>query len=166
MTSLMESLSTYMVPFNMFFPEINLLQSGNFFKVMRGEEELGIFMALELYCPDPDCDCQKVLIQFFEVINQEPRAHASLSYGWESIPFYQKWGGMTKKEALEMKEGYLEPFNPQLQYAPELLEAFRSRIKEDPQFLKKLKLHYTMVKDKISQKEEHKKNVIPIRPRR
>ncbi|OYZ37771.1 MAG: hypothetical protein B7Y25_03160 [Alphaproteobacteria bacterium 16-39-46] len=65
-----------------------------------------------------------------------------------------------------MKEGYLEPFNPQLQYAPELLEAFRSRIKEDPQFLKKLKLHYTMVKDKISQKEEHKKNVIPIRPRR
>ncbi|OYZ37772.1 MAG: hypothetical protein B7Y25_03165 [Alphaproteobacteria bacterium 16-39-46] len=80
MTSLMESLSTYMVPFNMFFPEIDLLQSGSFFKVMRGEEELGIFMALELYCPDPDCDCQKVLIQFFEVINQEPRAHASLSY--------------------------------------------------------------------------------------
>ena len=99
------------------------------------------------------------------MIDQKPRAHASLSYGWESIPFYQEWGGMTKKEALEMKEGYLEPFNPQLQYAPELLKAFRTRIKENPQFLEKLKLHYTMVKDKISQETEHKKNVIPFRPR-
>lgn len=97
-------------------------------------QEQNVFRLDEFYCPDPACDCQKVLVMFMEVRDGTIRPHGALSYGWQSVNFYQKWGRFPKSEARELVQGYLEPLSPQLEHAELLLDAFCSRVKKDERF--------------------------------
>lgn len=141
-----------MESFIKYFPESDL-KSEQLFQISRQNENPVLFKLFEFYCPDTDCDCQKVLINFVEVTDQKSFVHATVSYGWESVPFYEEWGAR-KKEALQIKRGYLEPSSPQLEYARDLLDAFRLRV-QDPEFLQMLKFHYTMFKFETSQKDDN-----------
>ena len=74
---------------------------------------------------------------------------ATISYGWESLDFYTKWGG-AHSDPLEMKGPYLDPLNPQTEYSSALLNLFRFLI-QSPDYVERLKRHYQMFRDSVQQ---------------
>ena len=75
---------------------------------------------------------------------------ATISYGWESLDFYRKWGG-THSDPLEMKGPCLDPLNPQTEYSAALLSLFRFLI-QSPDYVERLKRHYQVFRETV-QKE-------------
>src|SRR5690349_14688707 len=76
----------------------------------------GKYAFMELYCDDLHCDCRKVVIEVF--LESEPEMPLALiNFGWESAEFYRRkefWGEMAWQE---LKNGSLDPVNPQSRHA-------------------------------------------------
>jgi len=72
---------------------------------------------------------------------------ATISYGWESLDFYRKWGGAAS-DPREMKGPYLDPLNPQTKYSPALLNLFRFLL-PSPDYVERLKRHYQMFRESV-----------------
>ena len=87
---------------------------------------------LESYCPDPDCDCRRVMLN---VVAKEQPGHflAAISYGFD-------------RDA-EDAGPYLDPLNEQCSYAPALLRLVRNVVLSDPHYVARLERHYELVKD-------------------
>jgi hypothetical protein len=68
-------------------------------------------------------------------------------YGWESLDFYRKWGGVAN-DPMEMKGPYLDPLNPQTKYSSALLNLFRFLL-QSPDYVERLKRHYQMFRESI-----------------
>lgn len=94
------------------------------------------FELVDYYCPDPDCDCQMVMIGV--VSKKAHRQIASMVY-----MFNPK----------DVEPGKTNPdldLTPQARFAPALLTWFSAHIKEDPAYLERLKRHYRQVKEAAS----------------
>jgi hypothetical protein len=107
----------------------------------------GEYGFLELYCDDPACDCQRVMI---DVISpQHPREIlAVINYGWESAEFYRRWIGKGKSlisddTARQAQGPLLDPLNKQGDHAPALLRLFQMLI-QDEKYVQRLKRHYML----------------------
>jgi hypothetical protein len=74
---------------------------------------------------------------------------ATISYGWESLDFYEKWGGAAN-DPLEVKGPYLDPLNPQSKYSTALLNLFQFLI-QSPDYVERLKRHYQMFRESVEQ---------------
>jgi hypothetical protein len=72
---------------------------------------------------------------------------ATISYGWENLEFYRKWGE-TPSDPIEMKGPYLDPLNPQTKYSPALLNLFRFLL-QSPDYVERLKAHYQMFRNSV-----------------
>jgi len=72
---------------------------------------------------------------------------ATISYGWESLDFYRKWGEAAS-DPIEMKGPYLDPLNPQTKYSPALLNLFRFLL-QSPDYVERLKRHYQMFRGSV-----------------
>jgi hypothetical protein len=79
---------------------------------------------------------------------------ATISYGWESLDFYRKWGG-AGGDPTEIKGPYLDPLNPQTQYSSALLNLFRMLV-QSPDYVARLQRHYLMFRQSID--GEHSRN--------
>jgi hypothetical protein len=80
----------------------------------------GEYGFLEFYCNEPGCDCRRVMIDVLRPETGWSKIWATISYGWESLDFYRKWGGIAS-DPIETKGPYLDPLNPQTKYSPALL---------------------------------------------
>ncbi len=118
-----------LVPFVRFFPH----QAVNETRVLTTwghpglpDDEYGL---LEFYCPDPACNCRRVLI------NVAGRAQgaflASISYSFD------------RNQALAGP--FLDPLNPQSKYANTLLQLV-VQVLADPAYAARLEAHYYQVK--------------------
>ncbi len=72
---------------------------------------------------------------------------ATISYGWESLDFYRKWGG-TGSDPIEIKGPYLDPVNPQTKYSSALLNLFRFFL-QSSDYVDRLKRHYQMFRESV-----------------
>jgi hypothetical protein len=72
---------------------------------------------------------------------------ATISYGWERLDFYQKWGG-AGYHPIEIKGPYLDPLNPQTNYSSALLNLFRFLI-QSPDYVDRLRRHYQMFRESV-----------------
>jgi hypothetical protein len=70
---------------------------------------------------------------------------ATISYGWESLDFYRKWGG---SDPVQIKGPYLDPLNPQTNYSSALLDLFRFLI-QSPDYVARLQRHYQMFRESV-----------------
>ena len=111
--------------------------------VLRGNYGL-----LEMYCDDPDCDCQRV---FFEVYDWErQKSMAYIAYGWESTEFYRRWLRMDNPVVIrEMQGPILNDESPQSKYAPAFLKLVKDVVLSDPAYSSRLKRHYQTFKEKV-----------------
>ena len=88
---------------------------------------------LEYYCPDPECDCQMVLLQALSKRLQQPVA--SLVYSFRPT---------------DPQPGRPNPdlgLTSQASYAPALLEWLGLHLQEDPAYEQRLRHHYQQVKE-------------------
>jgi hypothetical protein len=130
-----------MAPFMEKFPELGAAETRSI-KVMGGTDlPDGEYGFLEFYCNEPACDCRRVTIRVLRPDTGWRKIWATISYGWESQAFYRKWGSAS--DPREMQGPTLDTMNEQSQYAPVLLDVFRS-ILESPGYIDRLKRHYQM----------------------
>ncbi len=115
----------------------------------------GAYGLIEMYCDDPDCDCQRV---FLEVYDWERRkSMAFIAYGWESKEFYRKWLRMDNPEVIQEMQGpILNVGSPQSQYAPAFLKLVKDVVLSDPAYIARLKRHYQIFKEEVDPKHFRK----------
>ncbi|MBL7065311.1 MAG: hypothetical protein ISS49_14045 [Anaerolineae bacterium] len=96
---------------------------------------VGSYGLLEFYCPDPACDCRRVMLN----IAEEKRPNhflASISYGFDRDD--------------EMAGPFLDPMNPQSKYAEGLLQLVEETVLADRRYVARLERHYVTVKQAAS----------------
>lgn len=125
-------MALYLIPFYAVEPNIAVKETRvlTFFQSQRGIPP-GSYGLLEFYCPDPACDCRRVMLNVAEEQHQE-RFLASISYGFErNVP-----------EA----GPFLDPLNEQSPHAVALLEMVSDLVLSDARYLARLERHYRLVK--------------------
>jgi hypothetical protein len=126
----------YLEPFYKFFPDVADEETRTLFIDEGPGIPAGEYVFVDAYCTDPDCDCQRVMLN---VIERKRGIVATISYGFNpaKIPAY-----------LEEPNPFLDPLNPQSEYAEELLALFQEVVLDD-EYEERLKRHYRMVKDAV-----------------
>lgn len=139
-----------MVPFVERFPELGSRET-RIITVPPGEcLPPGEYAFVEMYCSEPGCDCRRVTISVFRPDTGWNRVWATISYGWESLDYYRKWGG-DWNDPTEMKGAELDPLNEQSPYADALLDVFRHVI-HSPGYVERIQRHYRMFRQAIDAK--------------
>jgi hypothetical protein len=125
-------MALYLIPFYAVEPDLAVKETRvlTLFQSQRGIPP-GSYGLIEFYCPDPTCDCRRVMLNVAE--EQQPeRFLASISYGFD-------------RDAPEAGP-FLDPFNEQSPYARALLELVAELVLSDAAYLARLERHYHQVK--------------------
>ena len=95
-----------MIPFMERFPELGVRETRSVTATCQQDLPDGEYGFLELYGDEPGCDCRRVMIDVLRPETGWSKIWATISYGWESLDFYRKWGG-TGSHPIEIKGPYL-----------------------------------------------------------
>ncbi|MBU0492906.1 MAG: SEC-C domain-containing protein [Chloroflexi bacterium] len=126
----------YLIPFYVIDPELAARETRVMHTLVRQDGlPLGSYGLLEFYCPDPACDCRRVMFNVAEE-KQPDRFLASISYGFD-------------RDAPEAGP-YLDPLNPQSPHAATLLRLVETTVLNDPRYTARLERHYALVKKAAS----------------
>src|SRR4030065_561138 len=85
------------------------------------------YALLESYCPDPKCDCRRVMLNVLPR-HQAQSFLAAISFGFDRDG--------------EMAGPFLDPLNPQSRYAEILLDLVMARVLTDSAYIARLESHY------------------------
>lgn len=66
----------------------------------------GIYLLMESYCSDKNCDCRKVMINV--VSAETSKILGTIGFGWESETFYTKWMRGDRELSRQMAGAYEE----------------------------------------------------------
>jgi hypothetical protein len=99
---------------------------------------IGSYGLFEFYCPDPACNCRRVMLN---VVEEKHPDHflASISYAFDRDD--------------DMAGPFLDPLNPQSRYARKLLQLVEDIVLSDPRYVARLERHYAIVKRAASDPE-------------
>lgn len=136
-----------MIPFMQRFPELGARETRSVTATHRQDLPDGEYGFLELYCDEPGCDCRRVTISVLRPETGWSQIWATISYGWESLDFYRKWGG-DHSHPNEMKGPGLDPLNAQTKYSSALLNLFRFLI-QSSDYVERLQRHYQMFRKSV-----------------
>jgi len=120
----------YLIPFELLFPEIAHRETRSL--TLLGGRNLpgGDYGLLESYCPDPDCDCQRVMLNI--ISRSEQKQVATISYGFD--------------RSAQDAGPYLDPLNPQSPSSDALLAVIAKHLEIDRAYVLRLKAHYALIK--------------------
>jgi hypothetical protein len=93
------------------------------------------YALIEAFCPDPQCDCRRVMLNVAGRRQMELGFLASVGFGFD--------------RAGEFAGPFLDPLNPQSQYADALLELV-TQVLADPAYVARLESHYQQVKQAVA----------------
>lgn len=118
---------------------------------MKNSPPADAYAFCEMFCDEPGCDCRRV---FFTVISEKRQAVvAVIAYGWETPEFYAKWmGSEDPVDIAEMIGPVLNFGSKQSQFAPMILELFMSHLLMDIDYIKRVKRHYKLFRQRIERK--------------
>jgi hypothetical protein len=142
------------------FPELVKSEFRNIVVLNDGTHQYispGNYAFLELFCPDINCDCRKVIIN---VISVNPtKTWAILNYGWESEDYYKKWWGKNPLLYQPMTGVKFDPptNNP---LKKEFLDVFQRIILHDKNYAKRIESHYFIFKEKMREKQKEQTNFV------
>jgi hypothetical protein len=137
-----------MSPFLQRFPELGRQETRSVRITGRNDLPNGEYGLIELYCDEPHCDCRRVTIAVLRP-HTGWKFWATISYGWESLAFYQKWSKSPEPlDPSEWKGPYLDPLCQQTQYSPALLNLFHI-VLGSPGYVERLKRHYRLFRTAV-----------------
>jgi hypothetical protein len=126
----------YLELFHKYFPEVAEKET-RFLSIDEGPGiPAGQYAFIEAYCTDPDCDCERVMLN---VTEKDRGVVATISYGFNPAK---------TREWFDGPNPFLDPLNPQSEYAEELLKLVQE-IVLDEEYEERLKRHYRMVKEAV-----------------
>jgi hypothetical protein len=102
--------------------------------IVRSQGDLpeGAYALVESFCPDPACDCRRVMLNIAQEDQLEQGYLATISFGFDRDE--------------EMAGPFLDPLNPQSEYSEALLELVTSSGLSDRGYVERLEGHYDLVK--------------------
>ena len=102
--------------------------------IIRTQDDLpeASYALVESFCPDPACDCRRVLLNIACEEQLERGYLATISYGFD--------------RHAEMAGPFLDRLNPQSEYSEALLELVTASALSDPGYVERLEQHYRLVK--------------------
>jgi len=126
----------HLIPFYIVEPELAPDETRGM-HLFRPQDEIppGHYGMIEFYCPDPACECRRVMLNVVEEAHPT-RFLASISYGFDRDD--------------EDAGPFLDPFNSQCSYAEQLLQLAEEVILSDSRYVARLERHYTLVKQAAS----------------
>lgn len=124
-----------LIPFHLLFTEIAECETRNFTLLGKRGAPSKTYGLLEAYCPDPTCDCRRVMINVVDVDHLEDGYLAAISFGFD--------------RAADMAGPFLDPLNAQSPLADMLLEHV-SVVLSDHAYVDRLERHYNLVKTAAS----------------
>ncbi|HII16508.1 TPA: hypothetical protein HA361_01215 [Candidatus Woesearchaeota archaeon] len=109
----------------------------------------GHYYFAESFCNDKKCDCRRAFIN----VIYEDNPIATIGFGWEDIKFYEKWAH-DKSMAPDLKGPILELTGIRTKHSKNALKLFEEVMMHDTIFIERLKKHYKMFKEILSDNEE------------
>lgn len=126
----------YLIPFHHVEPELAAKET-RFVQLFDERDGLpaGRYYLVEHYCPDPDCDCRRVMLT---VVREERpnRSLASINYAFDRDD--------------PMPGAFIDRMNQQSKHAAALLKLVEDAVLTDHRYLARLERHYAMVKEAAS----------------
>jgi len=135
-----------MTPFMEKFPELGRRETRSLLVTPGNDLPAGEYGYIEFYCDEPGCDCRRVTICVMRPDTGWSKIWATISYGWESPDFYQKWSAAS--DPIEMQGPCLDSLNAQTACSSVLLDLFRI-VLQSPDYVERLKRHYRMFRDSL-----------------
>ena len=120
-----------LIPFHLLFTETAERETRTVTLLGKRGAPSKTYGLLEAYCPDPTCDCRRVMINVVDVDHLEDGYLAAISFGFD-------------RDA-DMAGPFLDPLNAQSPLASMLLEHV-SVVLSDDAYVKRLERHYGLVK--------------------
>jgi hypothetical protein len=80
------------------------------------------------------------------------------------LEFYLKWTG-NFPDVIDCINPYLDPLNPQSDYAPVFLALFKEYVMQDKAYLQRIKQHYSLFKAELKRKAHPFMLVKPSQPK-
>lgn len=143
------------MPFSLFhehFPDVAAQEGRSL--TLRDDPDIpdGHYALVEMFCDERGCDCRRVLLHVWDLDAPKGRSGslATISFGWESADFYQRWmGGPMSDDELENLMGpALQWLAPQSELAPALLRRVVDLALDD-EYVARLQRHYAMYRARI-----------------
>lgn len=138
-----------MIPFMERFRDLAARETRSVTVSGRTDIPDGEYGFLEFFCDEPGCDCRRVMITVLRSDTDWNKIWASINYGWESVEFYEQWGGPWVTAATA-NGPFLDPLNPQTPYAPALLNLFRHLL-QSPDYARRIQTHYEIFRQTVDQ---------------
>jgi hypothetical protein len=120
-------LNMYLIPFDQLFPEVGLKETRSLILIGLPGSRYDMY---ESYCPDPKCDCQRVMLNI--VSRSEQIQVATISYGFD--------------RSAKSAGPFLDVFNQQSPYAEKILAVIAEHLEADHAYVQRLKAHYALIK--------------------
>ena len=123
--------------FHKFFPDVAEKETRTLYITEGPGIPAGEYAFIDAYCTDPDCDCERVMLN---VVERKLGIVATISYGFNPAKTRAFFDGPNP---------FLDPLNRQSDYAEEILALFEE-IVLDEVYEERLERHYRMVKEAVS----------------
>jgi len=105
----------YLIPFELLFSEIARQETRSLTLIGNQMPPASDYGLLESYCPDPECDCQRVILNI--VSRNEQKQVATINYGFD--------------RSAQDAGPFLDPLNPQSAFAGALLAVIAEHLETD-----------------------------------
>ncbi len=138
------------IPFYELFPKTAERETRSLINFDNDSFPKGEFGFIEMFCDE--CDCRRAVIRVVSPPTG-PEALATISYGWGTRSFYERWGHGDEVIVESMFGVQLMHFAPQSQVADQLLEAFKNIVLADPEYEKRVRRHYSQFRKKAKKLE-------------
>ena len=129
-------------PFHRFFPDVAQAEVRSVHVIDDPIIPPGDYAIIESYCTEPDCDCERVMLN---VVEPERGIVASISFALNpaKIPGW-----------FDEPNPFLDPLNPQSAYAFAVLDLVEE-LALDEEYLERLKRHNQMVRSVVKAGASH-----------
>jgi hypothetical protein len=126
----------YLIPFHRVEPDL-AADEMRFMQTFDERDGLpaGRYYLVEHYCPDPDCDCRRVMLTVVRE-DRPNRSLASINYAFDGDD--------------PLPGPFLDRINPQSGHAEVLLDMVSRAVLTDQRYLDRLESHYALVKEAAS----------------
>jgi hypothetical protein len=108
----------------------------------------GTIIFNEYFCPDLNCNCERVLIGCEQVLAEGsvPKPYATISYSWNTQPD-ASW-----RKLLDEGNPFIDPFHPNKKFAKNLMDFWFHMYERDTKYRERILRHYHELRNSIGDK--------------
>ncbi len=139
----------FAMPFAAEFHKMAVKETQVFQKVTIANQFYEELAFINMYCDQEDCDCRRATIFVDDLCGKFTIPLAVISYGWEPLSFYKKWGPLMDNRTLKNFKGpAIDWGHQQSNPHPDFVALFKKQL-QDENFKQLFPQQYARYKNRI-----------------